>query len=946
MPIVPTTMQIFAASNGAQPSQGQQQQQQSSPTASLNNVGRSPPTGVTVQRLLPTPPHPPPNGQDGNSDRHVSPPLPPQHSHNPPNPHYPRPIHRGPPQFLSKFQNMEQESWEMTEELLAEIERADMQQAQAQTNPSNAYPSGYSQIQQTNTPPKDPAVERVRAMERSSPKEPDNTQLQQQRRQQQAPRESPKAHTRQPHSPTAASFSPSSQSPERRGSPYQSPLSTPGEHPSSGGYIQYTRELPAAIRRASNATSVENRQPIPSLATQTPPLQAITARTSDRSLPVQEEVEDEPRTNPKSETGTREVWQDNDDGQHVRHPSPTPSSDLNPEGGYADNHAGLLSRAGQREEPISSPQHRDEEREHRYPDRDREREHVEEDSGGYTPRSPTADLPEHPPTIYYPPQNPSARQPAQPHNPPRRHSRNGSTDQLGLRSFDPAVFEGDTGVLVMGSDPPPAQYGDLRRQVQPQPQSQPPQPQQHQNVEHLQTSYQQYVPQAQYQSLQMHPEDAQYYDSSASYLQAYLQSSRPEAPIPPTPQSQTAAPLPSPLISGDYDAGGKELPPFSPVAPVGSPYPYPFTHVRRNQAFSGHPNRPQVPPAALDPPDLNAIQQQLTKQWQVYAQNHQNGHMTDSTFSPSSTPFQGASFTPWAFLHTNRTLGRLQDAVSIRSSPSHEPIALPTPPPMIGVKNSARPAILRRNRSNRKPPPRVDSTQPRETSPELSLSGEETAGEEHFAVADNNDEWIDEEDDDEDLLELEYHPNYVSNVEKRRRRWEIGWEAVTHAVQTLDRQTDSTIIVMAAPSHSTKLYAATSRSVRRQSASTTTSAVAMKEMRGVFRRIAAQRRSSRSTKSSLVDRFLMNPASSSGEGSDGSSESREEDLRRALEAALGSLGALGGIYEQREARWHEEMRRVSEDRERVEMLLRQVLGKPLSMMRTTNGAAAPGDPHP
>ena len=77
-------------------------------------------------------------------------------------------------------------------------------------------------------------------------------------------------------------------------------------------------------------------------------------------------------------------------------------------------------------------------------------------------------------------------------------------------------------------------------------------------------------------------------------------------------------------------------------------------------------------------------------------------------------------------------------------------------------------------------------------------------------------------------------------------------------------------------------------------------------------------------KASLADRFYMS-SGASGDGSD-SSESREEDLKRALDAALGSLGVLGNMYEQREARWLEEMRRVSEDRERVEMLLRQVLG--------------------
>ena len=118
---------------------------------------------------------------------------------------------------------------------------------------------------------------------------------------------------------------------------------------------------------------------------------------------------------------------------------------------------------------------------------------------------------------------------------------------------------------------------------------------------------------------------------------------------------------------------------------------------------------------------------------------------------------------------------------------------------------------MRRQASTRKPPPRVDSTQPRETSPEPSSSGEETAGEERFSVAppevinnghgnhhhwpingnganvptaDDDPDWIDEQEegDEDDLLELEYHPNYISNVEKRRRKWEMGWEALVQAV--------------------------------------------------------------------------------------------------------------------------------------------------------------------
>ncbi|KAG6910172.1 hypothetical protein DXG01_012621 [Tephrocybe rancida] len=919
-------------------------QQQPSPTSS-NISRRSPPT---VQRLLPTPPHPLSNAQDAQ-EPHASPPLPTQMSHSQISPHYPRPMPRnGPPPFIAKYQNLEQEqNWEVTDELLADIERADgLQQTQAQANPSNTYSPPYLQNQQPNSPPKDPAVERVRAMERSSPKESD---LIQQQRRQQAARESPKARERQPTqptSPTAATFSQApSHTPERRASPFQSGLAS-GEHPS--GYIQYTREPPPAARRISDPP-VDNRRAInASLATQTPPLQSITTRTPDRSLPVQEELEDEPA---KNGTGTRQAWQEINDGQHVRHTggSPTPSSDLNPEASYADHHRdGRSSRTGHREESAPSIQQQDNSGQQRYTDRDREQSVSDDDINGYTPRSPTAELPEHPPTKYYSPTLAATSRPAQTQV-PRRHTRNGSTDQLGLRSFDPAVFEGDTGMLVMGSEMPP-QYTEPRRQSQPAPA---PPPDHYSNSSHQYSP--QLQPQTQYRQNKVHPDEMQQYDSS--YIQAYLQSPRPEAPVPPTPHSQTAAPSPSPLLSGNYEGGGKDLPPFSPVAPVGSPYPYPFNHVRRNQTFSGHPNRPQVP-TSFNPPSFNAndlsnIQQQLTRQWEVYAQNHQYGNVSDSTFSPSSTPFEGTAYTPWAFLHTNRTLGRPQDTTSMRSSPSHEPVELPVPPPTIGVKKSQRPMVLRRRQSGRKPPPRVDSTQPRETSPEPSSSGEETAGEERFgapddgnwsggtvapiAVIDDKDEWVDEEDDDDDLLDLEYHQTYVNNVEKRRRRWEVGWEAVNQAIQTLDRQTDATIVLMAAPSHSTKLYSATSRAVRRQ-AGTTTNAVGMREMRAAFSRIASQRRTSRSHKSSLVDRFLIS-SSSSGEGSDGSSESREFDLKRALGAALGSLASLGGIYEQREQRWHDEMRRIAEDRERVEMLLKQALGDHHAS-GLTNGSAS------
>ena len=101
----------------------------------------------------------------------------------------------------------------------------------------------------------------------------------------------------------------------------------------------------------------------------------------------------------------------------------------------------------------------------------------------------------------------------------------------------------------------------------------------------------------------------------------------------------------------------------------------------------------------------------------------------------------------------------------------------------------------------------------------------------------------------------------------------------------------------------------------------------MNELRNAFARMSAQCRATRPLKSSLVDRLIVNSAGSSGDGSDGSSCSVEESLRRALDAALGSLGALGEVYEQREARVLEELARSRDDRERVELLLKQVLGE-------------------
>jgi len=390
------------------------------------------------------------------------------------------------------------------------------------------------------------------------------------------------------------------------------------------------------------------------------------------------------------------------------------------------------------------------------------------------------------------------------------------------------------------------------------------------------------------------------------------------------------------------------LPPYSPAPPVGSPYPYPFGHIRRGQNYGGS------YPGTVDLMDPNVVREQLALQMQIYALNN-GGMVSDSTLSPSSTPFPGPQYNPWTYLQTSNAFGgrhggMAESTASRRSSPSHQPVSLPPPGRgNRGLRRRERSQDLRR-RAKVRPPPRVESTQPRDTSPELS-SGEETAGESkvgenlpeshHYAPrparwddgADDEDEadaddgeWIDEDvgidDVADDLLQLEFHTDYVGNPEKRRRRWKLRWEALLRAFHALDRETDTTLVLLAAPSHTGKLHSVASRAVRRDSSFHESTDMA--SIRAAFAELSARRRASRS--SSLLEQ-LSRASSSSRDGSpSSSSDAREEDLRRALDTAIGSLRALGSLYEHREMRWIEEKHRLDDDKEKVQLLLKQVLG--------------------
>jgi hypothetical protein len=715
----------------------------------------------------------------------MSPPFPPQQSHNQSsvNSHYARPVPRVPAApFLNKFQNID-ENWQMTAELLADIERADKQQAQYQSAQSHPYPSARGE----SPSPRGLNVERVRGLaDRSSPNNPDSCQRRP--REQAIARESPKARDRQPASPLVASFTQGqhrSITPEGRMSPAQhSPLVLSSEVHSTNYLGPYnTRESPPLRRRSGTNELRQNA----SMASQTPPLQAIPARISDRSLPVQEEAEDEITS--KDDTGPHENWQDKEQIVEKQfHPPSPPPPDKNSEGNVQRYDSTIRGRE-------TGPGPREDEKLNKHEETPVQYGESTSEEGGYTPRSPSNGLPEEGHVQPFFSQNVSNRVPVP--VPMRGRARNGSTDQV-MRGLENTLFDKPPAPQL--PQPPvqterPPKYVEQRRPSETEPH---PPAHQHQHF----SPQQEYVydnehypdQKSPFPPPQVYPDDFQSYgeDSTSAYIQSYLQSSRPDAPIPPTPQSQTAAPSPSPLVSG-YGAGKQ----YRPMRAGGSPYPFPFGHVRRNRQSQ------RFFPGNFDPNHPSVISEQVARQWQIFAQNN-HGDMTDSTLSPSSTPFQGELYDHWAYVHTNRMMRAIQDPTSLQSSPSHQPISLPIPPSFPGRKKE-RNLQSKRQAYTRKPPPRVESTQPRETSPDLSSSGEETAGEERLIVPidsteseaitipilpiqnteiDDSGEWVDEEDDYEDLISLEYHPSFVKNISKRRRKWEVGWENLIQAVNS------------------------------------------------------------------------------------------------------------------------------------------------------------------
>ena len=88
-------------------------------------------------------------------------------------------------------------------------------------------------------------------------------------------------------------------------------------------------------------------------------------------------------------------------------------------------------------------------------------------------------------------------------------------------------------------------------------------------------------------------------------------------------------------------------------------------------------------------------------------------------------------------------------------------------------------------------------------------------------------------------------------------------------------------------------------------------------IRSAFTELASRCHASRS--SSLLEQLPRASPSSHG-GSPSSSNERKDDLRRALDTAIGSLHVLVSLYGRREMRWIKEKFRLGED-EKVQLLL-------------------------
>ena len=204
-----------------------------------------------------------------------------------------------------------------------------------------------------------------------------------------------------------------------------------------------------------------------------------------------------------------------------------------------------------------------------------------------------------------------------------------------------------------------------------------------------------------------------------------MAQSLPGAHIPHTRHGHTAAPSPSPLISGMGRENGVKpvLPPCRLAPPVGSPYRYPSS--RADLCWLRQLNG-TIEFSQMNP---NVVREQFALQMQIYALNN-DGMVSDSSLSPSSTPFPGPQCNLWALLlQTSNVFGGRRGGIpdstaSMRLSLSRQPASLPPLVVFVQVVDYATVSVHGTCAAEQRfVHPRVLSTQPRYTSPEAP-SGE------------------------------------------------------------------------------------------------------------------------------------------------------------------------------------------------------------------------------
>ncbi|KAH9967754.1 hypothetical protein BGW80DRAFT_1177811 [Lactifluus volemus] len=303
----------------------------------------------------------------------------------------------------------------MTPQLYAEIDQAHSlgvgagMSGVAYAGGASSGPVSRSTLFESSSLPNESTLERVRSNERPSPREPAGVTAAVQRR------DTTRDNSREPwererdrevhrrgsmkrdHPPMIPTQQPSPKlETQRADSPqYLSALSSPGDH--SASYSQFDRELRSAQAAALPPSPPAPRQSVPymeplrstppsvvKLSTQSPTGQSVKARTPDKSLPVQEEFE---------EDGAYEHQHDLERQHHTS--SPTPSSDLLPEG-YDPRYDTRRERNG-RETLGQNQRNNSDEAVHCDIDEEENAQNSgrtqSQDEESNTPRSPSASLP-------------------------------------------------------------------------------------------------------------------------------------------------------------------------------------------------------------------------------------------------------------------------------------------------------------------------------------------------------------------------------------------------------------------------------------------------------------------------------------------------------------------------------------------------------------------------